>query len=47
VNQLVKWKSIGYEVVGMSEDGNPKKAVTMEYRESPPRELIAYLKPKL
>jgi hypothetical protein len=43
----VKWKSIGYKLVGTTEDGNPKKAVTKEYRESPPRELIAYLKPKL
>ena len=46
-DQLVKWKSIGYKVVGTTADGNPKKVVTMEYRESPPRELIAYLKSKL
>ena len=30
-DQLVKWKSIGYKVVGTIADGNPKKVVTMEY----------------
>jgi hypothetical protein len=45
--KLVKWKTIGYKVVGTTNEGNPKKAATMEYRESPPWELILYLKSKL
>ena len=45
--KVVKWKTIGYKVVGTTEEGNPKKAATLEYRESPPRELILYLKSKL
>ena len=39
--QIVKWKSIGYKVVGTTEEGTPRKAATLEYKE------INYLKPKL
>jgi hypothetical protein len=44
---MVKWKSIGYKIIGMTEEGNPQKASVLEYRETLPRELIEYLKPKL
>jgi hypothetical protein len=44
---LVKWKSIGYKVVGTTEEGNQRKASTLEYRETTPCELIEYLKPRL
>jgi hypothetical protein len=33
--KLVKWKTIGYKVVGTTDKGNPKKAATLEYHESP------------
>jgi hypothetical protein len=46
-NKLVKWKRIGYKVVRTTEDGVPRKAVTLEYQETPARELVEYLKPKL
>jgi hypothetical protein len=46
-NKLMKWKRIGYKVVGIAEDGVPRKAVTLEYQETPARELVEYLKPKL
>jgi hypothetical protein len=45
--KLVKWKSIGYKVVGMTKDKNPRKAATLEYRKTTPLELISYLKPKV
>ena len=45
--KMVKWKSIGYKTVGTTEEGNPRKASMLEYRETVPRELIEYLKPKL
>jgi Zn ribbon nucleic-acid-binding protein len=45
--KLVKWKSIGYKVVGTIDKGNQSKASTLEYRETTPHELIQYLKPKL
>jgi hypothetical protein len=38
--KLVKWKSIGYKVVGTTEEGNQRKALTLEYQETTPRELI-------
>jgi hypothetical protein len=34
-------------VVGTTEEGNPCKAATLEYRETKPSELFEYLKPKL
>jgi hypothetical protein len=45
--KLVKWKTIGYKVVGTTDERNPKKAATVEYHESPSQELILYLKSKL
>ena len=44
---LVKWKSIGSEIVGYTEDGLPKKAPSVQYRETKPSELFEYLKPRL
>ena len=44
---LVKWKSIGSEIVGYNEDGLPKKAPSVQYRETKPTELFEYLKPRL
>jgi hypothetical protein len=46
-DKLVKWKRIRYKVFGTTEDGVPRKAVTLEYQESPACELVEYLKPKL
>jgi hypothetical protein len=45
--KLVSWKSIGYKLIGCTEEGVPRKAATLEYRETTPCELIEYLKPKL
>jgi hypothetical protein len=45
--EVVKWKSIGYKLVGIIEEGNLRKASTLEYCETTPRELLDYLKPKL
>lgn len=45
--KLVKWKRTGYEVIGVGEDGKPKKAIKMIYCETKPFDLIQYLKPKL
>jgi hypothetical protein len=44
--KLIKWKSIGYKVVGTTDEGNPRKASTLEYRETIPSELFDYLKSK-
>jgi hypothetical protein len=46
-DKLVKWKRIRYKVFGTTEDGVPRKAVTLEYQESLACELVEYLKPKL
>ncbi len=46
-NMLVKWKSIGYDVVGQTFNGRNKKAPKVLYNETPPRELISYFKPRL
>jgi hypothetical protein len=45
--KLIFWKSIRYEVVGFAEEGKEKKASKMEYNETPPCDLIQYLKPCL
>jgi hypothetical protein len=44
---LVKWKSIGSEVVGQGDDGKDKKAPKVMYNETVPEEFFQYLKPKL
>jgi predicted NACHT family NTPase len=44
-NQLVQWKSIGYEVVGKTSDGKDKKAQKLKYHESHPIVMLEYLKP--
>jgi len=44
---LVSWKSIGYEIVGHTKkDGKEKKGSKLEYHETPPLDLIQYLKPQ-
>jgi hypothetical protein len=45
--KLVKWKSIGYKIIGTTKEGNPRKVSTLEYRETTPCEFIEYVKPKL
>lgn len=45
--KLVKWKSIGSEIVGYSEEGLPKKAPCVQHRETKPIELFEYLEPRL
>jgi hypothetical protein len=45
--KLVKWKSIGSEVVGYTEEGLPKKAPAVQYRLTKASELFQYLKPRL
>lgn len=44
-NQLVQWKSIGYEVLGKTNDKRDKKAQKLEYHESHPIILLEHLKP--
>jgi hypothetical protein len=44
---LVKWISIGYDVVVQTFNGKNKKAPKVLYNETFPRELISYLKPRL
>jgi hypothetical protein len=44
---FIKWKSIGYKVVGTTNEGNPRKASTLQYRKIPACEFFQYLWPKL
>jgi hypothetical protein len=44
---LISWRSIGYEVVGYTEDGKGKKASKLKYHKTPPSKLINYQKPHL
>jgi hypothetical protein len=46
-NALIQWSSIGFEVVGHTEEGKEKKASKVEFHETPPIELISYLKLQL
>lgn len=46
-DRMIKWKSIGQEVVGYTEEGKEKKAACVEYHETQPHALIDYLKPCL
>lgn len=43
----MKWKTIGFKVVGTTDEGHPRKAATLEYRETVPREFHDHLKSKL
>jgi len=43
----VKWKSIGSKIVGYTDEGLPKKAPSVQYRETKLSELFEYLKPYL
>ena len=45
--KLVKWKRTGYEIIGVGEDGKPKKAIKVIYCETKPVELIDYCKSKI
>jgi hypothetical protein len=42
--KLVKWRSIGYDVVGHTLDGKEKKVPKVFYHDTPPRKLVSYLK---
>jgi hypothetical protein len=44
---LIKWKNISYKMVGTTDDENPRKASTLQYRETPAYEFFHYLWPKL
>jgi hypothetical protein len=46
-NASVDWKCLGYEIVGFSKDGRPKKASISEYKRIKPSELTQHLKPCL
>jgi hypothetical protein len=43
----IKWKTIRYKVVGTTDEGHPRKAATLEYRESVPHEFYDHLKSKM
>jgi hypothetical protein len=45
-NMFVKWRRIRYEVVEQMSNGKDKKAPKALYNETPPRELISYIKPR-
>jgi hypothetical protein len=44
---IIHWWSIGFEVVGHNEDGRDRKVFKVEYHNTHPSELFAYLKPCL
>ncbi len=44
---LVKWCIIGNEIVEISKDGGFKKVPKVLYHETPAKDLVKYLKPKL
>jgi hypothetical protein len=46
-DMFVKWRNIGYDVVGQRSNGRDKKAHKVLYTETHLRELISYLKPRL
>jgi hypothetical protein len=43
--EIVSWKCIGYEVVGITNEGKEKKAPKIDWKERAPIDLIKYLKP--
>jgi hypothetical protein len=45
--EIVSWKCIGYEVVGITNEGKEKKAPKMHWKNSATVDFIKYLKPKL
>jgi hypothetical protein len=46
-NETILWKCISHIVVGKNDEGQDKKAPLVEYNETPTRDLISYMKPKL
>ncbi len=46
-NALVKWRSSGNEIVGVSKDGGPKKVLKVLYHDTHAINLVKYMKPKL
>jgi hypothetical protein len=44
---LVKWRSIGNEVVGIAKDGGLKKMPKVLYHDTLARDLVKYMKLKL
>lgn len=44
-NVMVKWCSIGSEVVGVSRDGGPRKVPKVLYHDTPTKDLLIYMKP--
>jgi hypothetical protein len=47
LENVIKWKNIGYDVVGQTPEGKEKKTLKVFYHETPLRELISNLKPRL
>jgi hypothetical protein len=47
LENVIKWKNIGYDVVGQTPEGKEKKTLKVFYHETPFRELISNLKPRL
>lgn len=43
----LKWRCFSYEVVGVNDDGEPRKRITEVFRETLCFEFFEYLKPKL
>jgi hypothetical protein len=46
-DHVISWKCISYVLVGKNEDGQDKKAPSVDFKETPARDLVSYLKPKL
>lgn len=46
-DEVIPSKYISYVLVGKNKDGQDKKAPSVEFKQTPARDLIAYLKPKL
>jgi hypothetical protein len=46
-NALVKWHSISSGVVGVSKNKGPKKVLKVLYHDTPAKDLVRYMKPKL
>jgi len=46
-DKLIKWKNIGYEVVGKTYERRNKKAQKLEYHFTLLRELLKYFYPRL
>jgi len=42
-NALVKWHSIGNEIMGVSKDGSPKKVPKVLHHDTPAKDLVKYM----